>query len=148
MRKLGIYWASLKSWLDHTWGNHLLDQWINTVMIMVHFGFGLVLLFSHPLTFGSKTYEPIVTLSQGHLWLWGVVIIFSGYLMAMPYKWLNVVGLWIGMAWMATWTSLFIWAVLSYPEASPLLVIACGGFAMINASLLTARVINTAPFGG
>ena len=147
MTTLIEYWASYKAWLQSTWGDHILDRWINSAMVLVHLGFGLVLVYDDPLSFSADTYDPLRTISQGNFWLWGVVILFSGLLMATPYKWVNVVGLWIGMAWMVVWTALFLLALFHSQEASAIPAVACGGFALINTALLTSRVINSEPFG-
>ena len=149
MTTLSESWEDAKSWIKSpAWGNHLFDQWINTVMVGVHFGLGVSLLIGGPLRLSDPTYLPVVNMVGGHTWVWGVLILFSGLLMLAPHRPANIFGLWVGMGWMIAWTGLFLTSVVAFPNSALLPVIACGGFAMIDTALLTARVINSASVWG
>lgn len=121
---------------------HLLSQWITTVMLVVHWGLGIAILVGGKQRFSLPTYQPLIDLTNGHVWIWGVAICLSAILMMAPFKWPNVLGLWLGMAWMILWTVLFSVSVVSDNGSAATPAVAYAGFSMINAALLTARVIE------
>lgn len=130
------------------WEERLLAQWITSAMIAVHWGLGLAVLAGGTARFTIPSYTPLIDLSGGHPWIWGLTIMLSAALMMVPFKWPNVLGLWFGMVWMILWTSAFTVAVVQYPSAAATPVPAYAGLAMIDAALLTARVLERAPRGG
>lgn len=121
---------------------HLISQWVTSVMIVVHWGLGLAIIIGGKQRFSVPSYQPLINLSGGHVWLWGVQIIASAVLMMVPLKWPSIIGLWIGMSWMIVWCGLFFVSVIEYPTSTATAAVAYAGFAMINAALLTARVIE------
>lgn len=126
---------------------HLVSQWVTSAMIVIHWGLGIAILVGGVARFSLPTYQPLLDLTGGLAWPWGLAIIISGTLMMVPFKWPSIVGLWLGMAWMIIWTCLFSVSVLTYPTSAATPAVAYAGFAMINAALLTARVIEK-PSGG
>lgn len=121
---------------------HLISQWVTSVMIVVHWGLGIAILVGGRQRFSLPTYQPLIDLSNGHVWLWGLQSILAGALMMVPLKWPNILGLWLGMVFMIMWTVLFSVSVLESPTSAATPAVAYAGFAMINAALLTARVIE------
>lgn len=121
---------------------HLVSQWVTSVMIVVHWGLGIAILVGGQARFSLPTYQPLIDLSNGNVWLWGLHSIIAGALMMVPLKWPNILGLWLGMVFMIMWTVLFSVSVLESPTAAATPAVAYAGFAMINAALLTARVIE------
>lgn len=121
---------------------HMLSQWVCSIMIVLHWGLGIAILVGGPARFSIPTYQPLVDLTNGHTWMWALQIITSGALMMVPFKWPNIVGLWLGMVWMIIWTGLFSVSVMNSPTAAATPAVAYAAFAMINAALLTARVIE------
>jgi hypothetical protein len=124
------------------WEDRLLAQWVTGIMIAVHWGLGLAILIGGRDRFSLPSYQPLIDLVGGQTWVWGVIIVVSAWLMMTPFKWLNVLGLWIGMCWMIMWMALFAVSVLHYPTAAATAMVAYGGFAMMDAALLTARVLD------
>lgn len=125
------------------WEERLLVQWVTTVMIVVHWGLGLSILVGGQNRFTIPTYQPLIDLAPyGQIWIWGASIMLSGLLMSVPFKWPNILGLWIGMVWMIMWSALFAVSLVQYEAAAATPVIAYAGYAMINAALLTARVLE------
>lgn len=124
---------------------HLLTQWVTTVMIVVHWGLGIAILVGGPQRFSPPTYQPLIDLAMGQTWVWGVHIAISGLLMTVPFRWPQIIGLWLGMVWMIMWTVLFSVSVTQSPVSAATPAVAYAGFAMINAALLTARVIEKKP---
>lgn len=137
----------LRYFVASAWEDRLLVQWVTSIMIAIHWGLGLSILAGGKARFTIPSYQPLIDLANGHIWAWGVSIMVSAGLMMIPFKWPNVAGLWLGMAWMVMWASLFTVSVARYPNAAATPVVAYAGFAMINAALLTARILER-PRGG
>ena len=129
-------------YVQGAWEERLLVQWITVTMIAVHWGLGLSVLIGGQARFTVPTYQPLIDLTQGRVWIWGVTIVLSAVLMMTPFKWPNVLGLWIGMAWMVMWAVLFSVSLVQYPQAAATPAVAYAGFAMIDTALLTARVLE------
>lgn len=120
----------------------LLSQWVTGIMIAVHWGLGLAILIGGKERFSLPSYQPLIDLVGGETWVWGVAIAASAWLMMTPFKWLNVLGLLVGVAWMNMWMALFAVSVIHYPTSAATAMVAYAGFAMIDAALLTARVLD------
>jgi hypothetical protein len=121
---------------------HLLAQWVTGVMIAVHWGLGIAILAGGTQRFSIPSYLPLIDLVSGNTWIWGVVIVLSAVLMMTPFKVLNCAGLFIGVLWMNMWVAMFAVALINYPTSAATPVVAYAGFAMIDAALLTARVLD------
>lgn len=124
------------------WEERLLVQWVTTIMIVVHWGLGLSILVGGTARFTVPSYQPLIDMTGGHTWVWGVSSMAAAALMMVPFKWPSVAGLWLGMVWMIMWTSLFAVSLVQYPNAAATPVVAYAGYAMVNAALLTARVLE------
>ena len=111
-------------------------------MIAVHWGLGIAVLAGGRTRFSLPSYEPLIALVSGNVWIWGAIIIASAVLMMTPFKVLNVAGLFIGVLWMNMWLALFAIALINFPTAAATPVVAYAGFAMLDAALLTARVLD------
>jgi hypothetical protein len=125
------------------WTEKHVDPWITTVMIMVHFGLGIAILVGGVERFSLPSYQPLLTFTNDGYWVWGVVILISSILMSMPFRKMNILGLWIGMVWHSIWMACFIIAVIHYPTSASTPIPVYGGLSMICAALLTARIIDT-----
>lgn len=132
----------MKYFAKGLWVDKHLAQWITTIMIMIHIGLAMAIIAGGVERFSVPSYEPLITYTGGHVWLWGVVMLVSAFLMGTPFRWPNIIGLWIGMSWHICWMSCFTIAALRYETAAATPIPAYGGFAMICAALLTARVID------
>jgi hypothetical protein len=134
--------AVLKFYAKGLWVDKHLGAWITVIMIMVHIGLGTAIITGGVERFSPPSYNPLVDFTFGNVWLWGVWIIFSAMLMSAPFRYLNILGLWLGVAWHMVWMSAFTIAALNYETAAATPIPAYGGFAMICTALLTARVID------
>lgn len=132
----------VKYYVTERWAEHLLSQWVTTIMMMVHTGLGLAIILGGPHRFVKPTYEPLIVFVGGETWVWGAVIIASAVLMGVPFRWPIITGLWLGMCWMSLWMALFAVSAVNYENAAATPMVAYGGFALINAALLTARVLD------
>lgn len=120
----------------------LIAQWVTGIMIAVHWGLGLAILIGGRERFSLPSYKPLIEMVDGNTWVWGVLICLSAWLMMTPFKWMNCAGLLLGIAWMNMWMALFAISVLHYPTSAATAMVAYAGFAMIDAALLTARVLD------
>lgn len=133
---------AVKYFAKGLWVDRHLAQWITTVVIMVHVGLAVAVVSGGIGRFALPSYEPLITYTDGHVWIWGAWIFVSAILMSVPFRWPNVIGLWLGMFWHIIWMSCFSIAVLKYETAAATPIPMYGGLAMICAALLTARVID------
>jgi len=111
-------------------------------VIMVHIGLGGAVVFGGITKFTYPTYQPLIEFTNGHVWIWGFWITVSAMLMAAPFRWPNILGLWIGMIWHIIWMSCFTMATIRYETAAATPIPMFGGMALICTALLTARVID------
>lgn len=124
------------------WVESHLSQWITTTVIMIHIGLGTAILAGGRVRFSLPSYSPLIDYAHGNVWVWGVWISVSALLMATPFRWLNILGLWLGMVWHTVWMACFTVATLRFENAAATPIPIYGGMAMICAALLTARVID------
>lgn len=125
------------------WVDAHLDPWITTIVIMIHFGLAVAILVGGIERFSLPSYGPLIEYTGGQVWIWGVWIMSSALFMGMPFRWMNIIGLWLGMAWNIIWMACFAVAVLESPTSAGTPIPVYGGLAMICAALLTARIIDT-----
>lgn len=124
------------------WVDKHFAQWITTIVIMIHIGLGSVIIVGGVERFSIPSYNPLIDFSFGHTWVWGIIIIISGMLMSTPFRWPNIIGLWLGMAWHLVWMACFTIAMLNFENAASTPIPMYGGLALICTALLTARVIE------
>jgi hypothetical protein len=124
------------------WVDKHLSEWITSIMIMVHVGLGVAILSGGITRFSIPSYNPLIDYVHGDTWIWGVWICISAVLMAAPFRWSNILGLWFGMVWHIVWMAAFTVATIRYETAGATPIPVYGGLAMICAALLTARVID------
>lgn len=124
------------------WVDKHLSQWITSVVIMIHVGLGSVILAGGDKRFSKPSYQPLLDYSFGNSWVWGLVILISGALIATPFRLTNILGLWIGMVWHLVWMSCFTIAMLNFETAAATPLPMYGGLALLCSALLTARVIE------
>lgn len=124
------------------WVDKHFSQWVTTIIIMIHVGLGSVVIAGGVERFPYPSYDPLIEYSLGNTWLWGVWILISGVLISTPFRWPNIIGLWLGMFWHLIWMSCFTIAVINFPTAATTPIPMYGGMALLCAALLTARVIE------
>lgn len=124
------------------WVDKHLSPWMTTILIMIHIGLGTAIIAGGQDRFSGASYVPLSDYTQGQVWIWGVWICFTAFLIGSPFRWLNICGLWLGMFWHLIWMSCFTIAALSYENAAATPIPVYGGLALICAALLTARVID------
>ena len=124
------------------WVDRHLSQWITTIVIMTNIGLAMTVFAGGIARFSIPSYNPLINYTSGQVWIWGVWICVSALLIATPFRWLNILGLWIGMFWHIIWMVCFTMASIHYETAAATPIPAYGGLAMLHAALLTARVID------
>lgn len=128
------------------WGSEMAVRWIMNIVVAINVALGTAIIVGGTQRFPSPTYEPLVRLVAGEVWIWGFWILASALIMMIPTKWPQVLGLWLAMCWQILWCTAFSIAIVYYPSAGATEAVAHGGFALINAALLTARIVE--PDGG
>lgn len=124
------------------WVDKHFAQWLTTIVIMIHVGLAMVVIVGGVERFSIPSYNPLIAYSHGHTWVWGLWIGLSAALMATPFRWPSIVGLWLGMVWHVIWMACFTIAAINYPVAATTPIPMYGGLALICTALLTARVIE------
>lgn len=132
----------LKYYAKGFWVDKHLAQWLTTILIMVNVGLGVAVLAGGKERFTIPSYQPLIDYVQGHIWIWGVWICVAALLMSVPFRWPNIIGLWLSMFWHLIWMGCFAIAAVHYATSAATPIPVYGGFAMISAALLTARVID------
>ena len=142
MRYLKIVVKRCKNYATGLWVDKHLSQWVTTIMIMLHIGLSMAIVAGGRDRFSVPSYTPLIEYTRGETWIWGVIIFCSAVLMSMPFRWPNIIGLWVGMGWHIIWMSCFTIAMVRYDNAAATGVPAYGIFALLCFALLTARVID------
>lgn len=124
------------------WADAHLAQWITSIMIMVHIGLGSAIFAGGLVRFSIPSYNPLIDYTHGNIWIWGVWISLSAVMMGAPFRRVNILGLWLGMAWHSVWMACFTVATMRYETAAATPIPVYGGMALVCAALLTARVID------
>lgn len=124
------------------WVDKYLSAWITSIVIMINIGLGIAILSGGEVRFSIPSYNPLVDYVHDQVWIWGIWISISALLIGTPFRWLNILGLWLGMFWHLIWMAAFTIATLRYETAAATPIPIYGGMAMISAALLTARVID------
>ena len=100
------------------WVDKHLGQWVTMIIIMIHIGLGTAIIAGGRTRFSSPSYNPLIDYVGGQTWLWGVWICCSAFLMASPFRWPNILGIWLGMTWHLVWMAAFMIATLRYETAA------------------------------
>lgn len=124
------------------WVERNLGPWVTIILVMVNFGLSISILVGGIDRFVSPSYDPLVDLTNGKVWIWGVIILFSALLTSVPFRRLNIIGLWISMAWHILWAACFVIASIQYENTASTPIPVYSGLAMLSAALLTARAID------
>jgi hypothetical protein len=134
--------SKIRYFAQGLWVDKHFSQWITSIVIMIQIGLSAVILVGGVDRFSVPSYNPLVDYSYGHTWIWGIWIGLSAVLISTPFRWPNIIGLWLGMVWHLVWMACFSIAMLNYPNAATTPIPMYGGMALICTALLTARVIE------
>lgn len=124
------------------WVAEHLAQWITTIVIVINACLAMAIWAGGLIRFPRPSYGPLIDYTDGEIWIWGALIFATVLLMSVPFRWPNMIGLWLSMLWHFCWMSCFLIAALEYNDAVVTPIPMYGGLAMISAALLTARAID------
>ncbi len=124
------------------WVDKRLVQWVTDIMVIINLGLSLSIIVGGSVRFSRPSYQPLLEYSSGHVWLWAIWIGLSGFLITIPIRHVNIVGLWLAMVWYIIWASSFTIAVIRYEDAVATPIPVYGGLALLCAALLLAKVIT------
>lgn len=132
----------LKTFLKNLEWNDQIVTWFTLIVAHINFGLAIAILAGGLPRMSSATYAPLLSYSHGQVWVWALIIAFSGGLILGRWKIANILGFWIGMVWHILWMASFLQALFQSPFASSTPIPMYGGMAAIFAALLTDRVIR------
>lgn len=132
----------LRHYAKGAWVDKHLAQWITVIMMMLNMGLAMAVFAGGLPRFSRPSYTPLIDYTHNNVWIWGIWIMISAILMGAPFRWVNILGLWIGMFWHIIWMACFTIATIHYETAAATPIPVYGGLAMLHAALLTARVID------
>ena len=92
--------------------------------------------------FPFPTYQPLLELSDGHAWPWGVSIGAAAILLAVHNRVANFVGLALSFLWMNLFSAMFAVAIVQYPAADSVAPIPYATLAVVHVALLTLKVVE------
>lgn len=132
----------LKFFATGLWVDRHLAQWFTIILIMGNVGLASAIFSGGRQRFSPPSYNPLVDYVDGQVWIWGATILAAAFLMSVPFRWPNIVGLWVSMSWHIVWMACFTRAVFAYETAAatPIPMYFMG--ASFSLALLTARVVD------
>lgn len=132
----------MKHFLTSVWGERTITQWVANVLLFAHSGLGIAVLIGGIDRLTPPSYDPLINLVHGEIWIWGLWSLVAGVLLVVPLRWPNIIGLTLGMFWMYTWCGMFVVAVTQFPTASATAMIAYASLGLMDLGLLVVRVID------
>lgn len=143
---IGEWVKSMSYFAKGQWVRKNLAQWVTLIMIFVNAGLAVAIIAGGEARFPPPSYLPLIEYSRNNVWIWGVLIGLAAILMLCYNKTISVIGLWLSMFWHTVWMAAFIISAVYYENSAVTPIPAYCGFALISATLLTARVLE--PKGG
>lgn len=140
--QMGGVMKRIVKFVTTNWGDKMAIRWITNIVFGVHIGLGTAVLAGGANAFFPPAYKPLLDMVNGHLWIWGFWVLGSAGLMIIPARWPQIIGLWFAMFWQIMWGVSFAIATVNYSGAGAIEAVAFGGFALINAALITARLVE------
>lgn len=112
------------------------------ILVFANSALAMGILAGGEARFPYPTYQPLLDLSQGHVWPWGVSIGAAGILMTLHSKWANLTGLALSFAWHNLFSAMFAVAVVQYPTAGATAPIPYSALAMVHVALITLKIVE------
>ena len=131
-----------KSLYKEVWIDKHLVRWVTDIMVLINVGLSMAILAGGPHRFTIPSYSPLITYVHGFTWIWSIWIGVAAFLMVVPFRVANIIGLWLSMFWHIVWSACFTVAVTRYDTAAATPIPVYGGLAMVSAALLLARAIT------
>lgn len=104
---------------------------------LIHMGFALAILVGGAIRFPPPTYKPLLDLTGGTVWPYGLLYGSSAILLIAGMRWqMRALGAFLGIIANSTFSALFLVAVLMFSDAAATAWWAYFGFATLSAALL------------
>lgn len=84
---------------------------------LVNLGFAAAVLVGGVIRFPPPTYAPLLGLTGGRVWPYGVLFAISAAGLLAPWYWPRMIGVAAGIVVHSTFSALFLAAILIYPNA-------------------------------
>lgn len=120
------------------------DRILARILGAIHIALGLAVQIGGPERFPHPNYDPLLEVSNGYVWPYGLGWILGGILMVMPCRiQLRYLGMSIIIILSNVWAALFAVAAYEDVEAALTPTAAYGGYALLNGTLLWLTYIHT-----
>lgn len=110
-------------------------------LVATNVGLGIAILVGGPERFPFPTYRPLLELSNGSVWPWGLSILLAAVLMCLQGFWVNMAGLGLSLLWMNMFSVMFF-AAYKYETSGSTAPIPYLGLAMIIVGMMTYKVVE------
>lgn len=92
--------------------------------------------------FPYPTYQPLLDLTNGHVWPWGASIGIAAIFMAVHSRYANLFGLALSFAWYNLFSAMFAVAIVQYDTAGATAPVPYLALAMIHVALITLKIVE------
>lgn len=98
-----------------TWAQ--IERYLTTYLGVINAGFAFTVLVGGAIRFPPPTYEPLLDMTGGHVWPYGILFACSAVgLLSRGYR-ARLIGCAFGILAHSTFAALFLVAVLKFPDA-------------------------------
>lgn len=92
--------------------------------------------------FPLPTYQPLLELTNGQSWPWGVSIGAAAFMIMIHSQVLNLLGLAISFLWLNLISAMFVTAIVQFPGAGSTAPIPYVGLAAMHVALMVLKVVE------
>ena len=119
------------------WNWGIVERIGSVYLGLIHLGFSLAVIVGGAIRFPPPTYAPLLDLTGGHVWPYGLLYGTSAVLLiAGTCWWVRALGALVGIVANSTFSALFLVAVFMFSDAAATAWWAYFGFATLSAALL------------
>lgn len=92
--------------------------------------------------FPIPTYQPLLEITGGSSWPWGISIGIAAFLIMVHSRYANLLGLAISFLWLNLISAMFITAIIQFPEAGSTAPIPYAGLAAMHVALMVLKLVE------
>lgn len=114
-----------------------MERIASAYMGVINLGFAICILAGGVTRFLTPTYRPLLQLTDGSVWPYGVLYLTSGLLLMAGWHLVRIIGAAFGILAHSSFSALFLVAVIQFPQAGATAWWAYLAFASQSAALAT-----------
>lgn len=99
-----------------TWGQ--IERVLTIYLGAINAGFAACVFIGGAIRFPPPTYQPLLGMTHGHVWPYGVLFTLSAMGLLSRRYWTRIAGCVFGVLAHSTFSGLFLVAVLTFPDAA------------------------------